>query len=180
MEARFHAPFQWSKGKTYCTILFEVCAMRDLHIYRLLLLPAIAMIAGAQFPNATYGQPTPQTQITQATIPAPAGTHRPVHFLERPTLESAKDNEAIITWKSSNPGGTEEHFGVVHYGTDPKHLTETAKSHIRLNPNHSYTVFRVLVSGLKPQTTYYYTVDSTQGNGMSDGVKSSLAHFTNP
>jgi hypothetical protein len=38
----------------------------------------------------------------------------------------------------------------------------------------------VLVSGLKPQTTYYYTVDSTQGNGMSDGVKSSLAHFTNP
>ncbi len=149
--------------------------MRDLHTHRRLLLPAIVMIAGVQFPNATYGQPT-----SQATIPAPGSTHRPVHIIERPTLESAKDNEAIITWKSSNPGGTEEHFGVVHFGTDPKHLTETAKSHIRLNPNHSYTVFRVLVSGLKPQTTYYYTVDSTQGNGVSDGVKSSLAHFTNP
>jgi len=168
-------PFIGPKEKRYCTILFEVCAMRNLHIHRLLLLPAIATIAGVQFPNAIYGQPTPQ-----ATIPAPAATHRPVRIIERPALESVKDNEAIITWKSNNPGGTEEHFGVVHYGTDPKHLTETAKSHIRLNPNHSYTVFRVLVGGLKPQTTYYYTVDSEQGNGMSDGVKSTLAHFTNP
>lgn len=75
--------------------------------------------------------------------------------------------------------GTEEYFGIVHYGTDPKHLTETAKSHIRLSPNHSYTVFRMLLSGLKPQTTYY-TVDSMQANGMGDGVKSTVAHFTNP
>jgi phosphodiesterase/alkaline phosphatase D-like protein len=149
--------------------------MRGLHLHRLLLLPAIATIGSMQFANAIQAQPAPQ-----ATIPAPAGTHRPVRFIELPALESVKDNEAIITWKSSNPGGTEEHFGVVHYGTDPKHLTETAKSHIRLNPNHSYTVFRVLVSGLKPQTTYYYTVDSMQGNGRSDGVKSALAHFTNP
>jgi phosphodiesterase/alkaline phosphatase D-like protein len=68
----------------------------------------------------------------------------------------------------------------VHYGTDPKHLSETAKSHIRLNQNHSYTVFRVSVHGLQPQTTYYYTVDSMQATGQSDGVKSKLARFTNP
>jgi hypothetical protein len=36
------------------------------------------------------------------------------------------------------------------------------------------------VDGLKPQTTYYYTVDSEQGNGRSDGVKSTVAHFSNP
>lgn len=87
---------------------------------------------------------------------------------------------AIITWKSSNPGGTEEHFGVVHYGSEPKHLSETAKSHIRLNTSHSYTVFRVRMDGLKPQTTYYYTVDSEQGNGESDGVKGRVSHFTTP
>jgi hypothetical protein len=38
----------------------------------------------------------------------------------------------------------------------------------------------VRVGGLKPQTTYYYTVDSMQGTGESDGVKSKLAHFSNP
>jgi phosphodiesterase/alkaline phosphatase D-like protein len=68
----------------------------------------------------------------------------------------------------------------VHYGTDPEHLTQTAKSHVRLNQNHSYSVFRVRVDGLKPQTTYYYTVDSMQATGQSDGVKSKLAHFANP
>jgi hypothetical protein len=36
------------------------------------------------------------------------------------------------------------------------------------------------MDGLKPQTTYYYTVDSEQGNGKSDGVKSAINRFTNP
>jgi phosphodiesterase/alkaline phosphatase D-like protein len=148
--------------------------MRGLHI-RLLLLPAIATFAGMPFANAIHAQANPQT-----TIAPPARIHRPVHIIEQPALESANNNVAIITWTSDNPGGTEEHFGVVHYGTDPRHLTETAKSHIRLNPSHSYTVFRVRVDGLKPKTTYYYTVDSEQGTGQSDGVKTGVAHFTNP
>jgi phosphodiesterase/alkaline phosphatase D-like protein len=66
---------------------------------------------------------------------------------------------------------------VVHYGTDPKNLSETAKSHIRLNPSHSYTVFRVRVDGLKPKTTYYYTVDSADARGASDGVTSGVKTF---
>ena len=161
--------------KIDCTILFEVCTMRGLHI-RMLLLPAIATIGGGMlFANAIHAQVNPQTEIAP-----PARIHRPVHIIEQPTLESVQNNLAIITWTSDNPGGTEEHFGIVHYGTDPKHLTETAKSHIRLNPSHTYTVFRVRVDGLKPQTTYYYTVDSEQANGQSDGVKTGVAHFTNP
>jgi hypothetical protein len=148
--------------------------MRGLHI-RLLLVPAIATIGGMLFASTIHAQANPQT-----TIDPPARIHRPVHIIEQPSLESVRNNLAIITWTSDNPGGTEEHFGVVHYGTDPKHLTETAKSHIRLNPSHTYTVFRVRVDGLKPQTTYYYTVDSEQANGKSDGVKITVAHFTNP
>jgi catalase len=110
--------------------------------------------------------------------PAKAAAH--VHITNGPALESVRDNIAIIRWTSNNPGGSDEHFGVVNYGTDPKRLSEAAKSHIRLNQNHSYTVFRVRVDGLKPQTTYYYTVDSQQSNGESDGVKSMVNHFTNP
>jgi len=59
-------------------------------------------------------------------------------------------------------------------------LNHTAKSPIRLNPGHSYTVFRVRMGGLKPGATYYYTVDSMEANGESDGVKSTVKHFITP
>jgi len=39
-------------------------------------------------------------------------------------------------------------------GTDPKDLSQTARSPIRLSPNHSHTVFRVDCAGLKAETTY--------------------------
>jgi hypothetical protein len=112
--------------------------------------------------------------------PAPAATH--VRITQGPELElaSADDKSAIIRWTSDNPGGSDEHFGVVHYGTNPKELSQTAQSHIRLNRNHPYTVFRVRVDGLQPKTTYYYTVDSTQATGRSDGVKSPIRHFSMP
>ena len=100
-----------------------------------------------------------------------------VQISEGPSLESAQDTWAIITWTSNNPGGSDEHFGVVHYGTNAKDLRQTAKSHIRLNQQHSYTVFRVRVLNLQPHTTYYYTVDSMDPNGTSDGVKSPVKQF---
>jgi len=36
----------------------------------------------------------------------------------------------------------------------------------------------VRVEDLAPRTTYYYTVDSMGANGTSDGVKSTVKHFT--
>jgi hypothetical protein len=101
-----------------------------------------------------------------------------VRIIKGPELELAKDGLTIIRWTSNNPGGSPEHFGVVHYGTDPKNLSQTAKSHIRLNQNHRYTIFRVRMENLKPRTTYYYTVDSTEANGRSDGVTTTVKSFT--
>jgi len=103
-----------------------------------------------------------------------------VRILKGPELESATENLTIIRWTSDNPGGSPEHFGVVHYGTDPKNLSQTAKSHIRLNPTHSYTVFRVRIGDLQPKRTYYYTVDSMEPNGRSDGVTSPVKTFSTP
>jgi purple acid phosphatase-like protein len=103
-----------------------------------------------------------------------------VRITQGPEIERADPDFAIIRWTSNNPGGSPEHYGIVHYGTDAKKLTQTAKSPIRLNPGHSYTVFRVRMDGLKPRTTYYYTVDSIEANGKSDGVKSTVKHFTTP
>jgi len=101
-----------------------------------------------------------------------------VRILKGPELESSTESLTIIRWTSDNPGGSPEHFGVVHYGTNPKNLSQTAKSHIRLNPTHSYTDFRVRIEGLQPKTTYYYTVDSEEPNGTSDGVKNPVKTFS--
>ena len=100
-----------------------------------------------------------------------------VSILKGPELESATENSTIIRWTSDNPGGSPEHFGVVHFGTDSKNLSQTAKSHIRLNPTHSYTDFHVRIEGLQPKTTYYYTVDSMGPDGKSDGVTSAVNTF---
>jgi phosphodiesterase/alkaline phosphatase D-like protein len=103
-----------------------------------------------------------------------------VRITQRPEIERADPDFAIIRWTSNNPGGSPEHYGIVRYGTNPTKLNQTAKSPIRLNPGLSYTVFRVRMDGLKPRTTYYYTVDSTEANGKVDGAKSAVKHFTTP
>jgi phosphodiesterase/alkaline phosphatase D-like protein len=112
----------------------------------------------------------------------PAPTAENVRITHGPELElaNAYDNSVIIRWTTNNPGGTDQHYGVVHYGLNPGDLSQTAKSPNRMNRNHPDMTFRVRVEGLKPKTTYYYTVDSTQGTGKSDGVKSPVKHFSTP
>jgi hypothetical protein len=107
-------------------------------------------------------------------------TNRAAHVSIKsgPELEGANSHLAIVRWESNNPGGSPEHFAVAHYGTDAKNLSETAKSPIRLKPGHPDTVFRVRIDGLKPKTTYYYTVESMGADGTNDGVKSPVKHFT--
>ncbi|MCU1305599.1 MAG: hypothetical protein JWN45_294 [Acidobacteriaceae bacterium] len=101
-----------------------------------------------------------------------------VEITKGPEMERVDPDFAIITWTSNNPGGSPEHYGVVHFGTKPTDLSQTAKNPIRLNRGHSYTVFRVRMPDLKPGTTYYYKVESMESNGKSDGVKSAVKSFT--
>jgi phosphodiesterase/alkaline phosphatase D-like protein len=85
-----------------------------------------------------------------------------VNIIQGPELESATDNSAIISWTTNNPGGSDLQYAVVHYGTDPKNLRQTAKSPNKRNRSHPSMIFRVRVDGLRPGTTYYYTVESVQ------------------
>ena len=121
---------------------------------------------------------SPNPAITQ--LLPPAGKAARVQITQGPELELANGYLTIIRWTTSNPGGSDEHFGVVQYGTDPKNLNETAKSHIRLNRGHPYTVFRVRLNALKPKTSYYYRVTSIESNGKSDGEESAVNRFTTP
>jgi hypothetical protein len=145
--------------------------MKHLLRNRLLLVLAASLLlawpAAAQMSNNTA-----------TGIEPPARKAARVHITKGPALESARNNEAIIRWTSNNPGGTDEHFGFVKYGTDPHNLNLTAKSHIRLNRNHPYTIFRVRLEDIKPGATYYYTVDSMEATGELDGVKNTVYHFS--
>jgi hypothetical protein len=103
-----------------------------------------------------------------------------VRITQGPEVELSRSFLTIISWTSNNPGGSPDHYGIVHYGTDPKNLSQTAKSPIRLNPNHPTTVFRVRMDNLTPGTTYYYTVGSMEAGGADDGTKSAVKQFTTP
>jgi hypothetical protein len=94
----------------------------------------ITVAAGSLlFSNSIGAQVSPYSP--KILPPAVKAAH--VRITQGPELESADDNSAIVSWTSNNPGGSDEHYGVVHYGTNPKELSQTAKSHIRLNQNHS-------------------------------------------
>jgi phosphodiesterase/alkaline phosphatase D-like protein len=114
--------------------------------------------------------------VAQNPPPAPKAQH--VEIIKGPALETSHDDVAIVRWTTNNPGGDDDHYSVIQYGTDPNDLSQTAKNHIRLNQSHPETVFRVRMDGLKPDTTYYYKVTSMGYNGVSDGVESSVHHFT--
>jgi hypothetical protein len=136
---------------------------------QLLKLAIIAAAGGLLFCNPIVAQnPPPQKQAEH------------VEITKAPELEIAHDDLAIIRWTTTNPGGDDDHFAVAHYGTEPEDLSQTAKNHIRLNRGHAETIFRVRLQPLKPQTTYYYKVTSMGYDGHSDGVESSVNHFTTP
>ena len=108
--------------------------------------------------------------------PAPKAAH--VEIIKGPALEISHDDLAIVRWTTTNPGGDDDHYSVIHYGTDPNDLSQTTKNHIRLNQSHPETVFRVRMMGLQPATTYYYKVTSMGYDGVSDGVESAVHQFT--
>src|SRR2546422_9582637 len=133
----------------------------------LIKLAITAVVASLLASNPMDGQVSPATQKAAR-----------VRITEGPDVELAKEHLTIIRWTTNNPGGSPVHYGIVHYGTDPKNLSQIAKSPIRLNPDHPSTVFRVRIDDLKPGLTYYYTVGSTEANDTNDGVKSPVNHFT--
>src|ERR1700756_1320869 len=120
--------------------------------------------------------------ILSGSLPAQESPVTPkaerVQISEGPDVPLVGGYLTVIRWTVNNPGGLPVHYAVVHYGTDPKSLSQTAKNSIRLNPYHSSTVFRVNLYDLPPKTTFYYTVESVDSSGKSDGVSSPTKTFT--
>jgi purple acid phosphatase-like protein len=85
---------------------------------------------------------------------------------------------AIIRWTVDTGGGTVKHYGIVRYGTDPRNLDHTARSPNRWVRSLPDMTYRVRIDGLTPGTTYYFTVDAAQADGIAMGLKSPVKQFT--
>src|SRR5258705_10897477 len=132
-------------------------------------LAIMATVGSLLFPNPNAAQIVP-----------PAKKAERVEIKKGPEVELSKSHLTIIRWTTNNPGGSDVHYGVVQYGTDPKQLGQMAKNPVTLNQGHPDTTFRVQMRELDPRTTYYYRVTSTESNGKSDGTQSEVRQFTTP
>jgi hypothetical protein len=137
---------------------------------KLFLKIVISAAAGSLlFSNPMVAQESPST---------PRAAH--VQITQGPETEIAKEFLTIIRWTTNNPGGSPVHYGIVRYGTDPKNLSQTAKSPLRLDPSHPSVVFRVRMVGLKAGTTYYYSVGAEGSDGSVDKMESTVKQFVIP
>ena len=92
-----------------------------------------------------------------------------------PVVEGTSRDSASIAWTTDTGGST-----IVRYGTDPNHLDQMAEAPYADNEKTQAQNHRVHLRNLKPGTTYYYAVDSGQGEGTGTEAKSSVKSFKTP
>lgn len=118
---------------------------------------SIAICLGVMLCAAPFAQASDPTKKPAA-----------VRIVDGPRVEGTGDTWAVIAW-STNVGGS----SVVRYGTYRNRLDQTAMSPYARSGN----VHRVRVKNLKPNTSYFFVVDSGQGSGTGTEVKSEVAQF---
>ena len=101
-----------------------------------------------------------------------------VRIIQAPTLESSTDTSVIVRWTTNSVEGTTVRYGVVHFGVDPRQLTQVAKSQNRWNRGLPSMIYRVAVDNLEPGVTYYYSLEFTDANGTSEGADTAVHQFT--
>src|SRR5437764_10533910 len=106
------------------------------------------------------------------TTPAPAQPQN-IQIINGPVVERTGPHGAVIAW-TTNVGGS----SVVHYGTDPNNLNQTAQAPYKNASNQANQTHRVRIHNLQPGTTYYFVVDSGEGFGTGTQAKSQVAQFT--
>jgi len=89
-----------------------------------------------------------------------------------PAVEGVGNSWAVIAW-TTNTGGS----SVVRYGTDKNKLDETADAPYSDNEKSISQNHRVQLKNLKPNTRYFYAVDSGQGEGTGTEARSPIGQF---
>jgi hypothetical protein len=89
-----------------------------------------------------------------------------VKITNGPVVESATATSATIAWSTNVNAST-----ILKYGTDATNLTQRAEV-----PWGGLT-HRITLQNLQPHTTYYFQVQSTEGQGTGTSAVSSITEF---
>jgi phosphodiesterase/alkaline phosphatase D-like protein len=112
------------------------------------------------FVAAVNSEGTVRAQASFKTSPAAAEKLR---IVDGPRVEFIGANSAVIAWTTNVPGNA-----VLHYGTRPENLTESADA-------GSGATHRATLHHLRPNTIYYFSPQS--GSDSSAQVSSGIAPF---
>ena len=108
------------------------------------------------------------TLVVAYAVAAPAPqAGQDIRITNGPILEEVSGNAVVIAWSTDVPSSSR-----VWYATDKNNLTHVAES-----PENGSNTYRVRIDNLRPNTTYYFQVESAQsrgnrGQGESEGVLS--------
>ncbi len=108
------------------------------------------------------------TLVVAYAVAAPAPqAGQDIRITNGPILEEVNGNAVVIAWSTDVPSSSR-----VWYATDKNNLTHVAEA-----PENGSNTHRVRIDNLRPDTTYYFQVESAQsrgnrGQGESEGVLS--------
>ena len=104
-----------------------------------------------------------------------AQTHRAADekITNGPVIEDVGDTWATIAWTTNTGGST-----VVRYGKSQDRMDQMSEAPYADNDKSSAQNHRVQLRNLEPRTTYYFFVDSGQGEGTGTNAKSHIGQFT--
>lgn len=92
-----------------------------------------------------------------------------VQIIHGPVIESTKPTTATIAWSTNVNAST-----ILKYGTNPGALNQTGEA------RWGGRTHRVYLRHLKPGTTYYYRIESTQAQGTGSQAVSGVQQFRTP
>lgn len=93
-------------------------------------------------------------------------------IINGPVVEGTGPTWAVIAWTTNTGGST-----VLRYRAERDHLSQTAEAPYADNEKTKVQTHRVRLKDLKPNTTYYFTADSGQGEGTGTEAKSGVKSF---
>jgi phosphodiesterase/alkaline phosphatase D-like protein len=100
------------------------------------------------------------------TEPTNYAANKNVWITKGPVLEMIGPSSAVVAWSTNVRAGS-----IVHYGTDQQALNQTATA------PWGQDTHRVTINNLKPNTRYYFEVQSTQAQGTNTQAQSQPAPF---
>src|SRR5215471_1318276 len=126
-------------------------------------------------PNKTYyfaiigADGRPYASASFQTEPTDFAKSNPTRITDGPVIEYLSSTSAEIAWSTNVRAST-----LVRYGEDPNALVKTTQA------PWGQETHRVVLKGLKPNTTYYFVVESGEAKDYGTMAKSTEAQLTTP